>query len=63
MDTRKWKPFTRSDKTDKIANNDAHIGTCFDLPAQLRIAQSTLNTNVGGRGKYEASGRRYLMCG
>jgi len=33
MDKRKWKPFMRSDKTDKIAYNDAHIGTHFDLPS------------------------------
>jgi len=46
MDTRKWKPFIRSDKTDKTANNDTHNGTRFDLPSQLGIAQSTLNTNV-----------------
>jgi hypothetical protein len=33
-------------KTDKTANNDAHIETRVDLASQLGLALSTLNTNV-----------------
>ena len=53
MDKRKCKPFMVSEKTDKIANSDARIGTHFDLASHLRIALSTLNTNVKN---HEASG-------
>jgi hypothetical protein len=56
MDKRKWKPFMKSDKTDEIANNDAHIGIRVDLASQLGLALSTLNTNVKN---HEASGRNY----
>jgi hypothetical protein len=59
MDKRQCKPLMVSARTDKIANNDAHIETRFDMASQLRIALSTLNTNVKN---HEASARSYIQC-